>query len=226
MLMSTKGVQVICGASDDQFIGLAGKYVRAVKRYLGPTFSIPYFSVARVNGQRVGLRHILQDGDILEFIGAYGVKGSGDEPPNVSAARALVQFDPQLRAILSSVTAKNLDVESSVCLAVALVRQHFTETYGPINGKALALLDGIATDIRELAERPNTLPAALGPDEAARYIGVDPNSLRYLTKARRLRYVQVGEQRGRVYRIADLDVFLEDNTQLTAVEMLRKHRRK
>lgn len=188
MLKSIKeGVFVMCGGTRDQFTGVVGKYVGAVKRYLGPTFSIPYFSVSIVNGQRVGLRHILQDGDTLEFIGAYGVKGGGDESPEVAAARALVQFDPQLREILATVNSKHLDVDSSVYLALSLARQHFTETYGPINGRALELLDGIATDIRRVADTLSpTPPQKVGSDYIAQKLGCSKAWITELARDNRL----------------------------------------
>jgi hypothetical protein len=40
-----------------------------------------------------------------------------------------------------------------------------------------------------------------------------------------VRFVKLGEQRGRVFRIEDLDEFLERNLELTAEEMLRTKRK-
>lgn len=65
---------------------------------------------------------------------------------------------------------------------------------------------------------------ALGWDEAVRYLGITPNKLDYLVRVRRIRYVKLGEQKGRVFRIEDLDQFLEGNLQMTAEEILRKKR--
>ena len=153
MLTSTHdGNYVISGATDDHFTGIVGKRVGAVKKFLGPTFSIPYFSTAWVNRNRVGLRHILQAGETLEFIGLIGIKGGTDESPTARAMRAMIDADPSLREIISSVTEMNLDVEESIYVTLSLARQHFTETYGPINGKALEILDVIATDIHRVAD--------------------------------------------------------------------------
>jgi len=159
MLNAAKeGVHVICGNTSEKFIGFVGKYVGSVKRVLGPGLSINYFTKARVNDVHVGLQHTLQDGDTLEFRSVFGVKGNDDEPYELHAARALVQFDSQLRGILSSVKAKDLDAESSVCLALSLSRQHFQQAYGPINHKALEVLGGIATDIRRVADSLSPTP--------------------------------------------------------------------
>lgn len=147
-----EGVEVISGATDDHFTGLVGKYVGAVKRFLGPHFSIPYFSTAWVNRNRVGLRHILQAGDTLEFVGLIGIKGGTDETPTTRVVRAMIDTDPSLREIISAVKELNLDVEDSIYVTLSKARQHFIESYGPINGTALEILDGIATDIRRVAD--------------------------------------------------------------------------
>jgi len=222
-ILSNVNVHVICGGTSVQFIGCVGKYVGAVKRVLGPTIGVSYFSRAKVNGVNVGVKHILESNDTLEFCRVFGVKGNGDEAYELQAARALVKFDPQLQRILKSVDAMQLDKEASICLALSLSRQHFQEAYGPLNGQALDILKGIETHLNRVE---SVSPAALRLEDAAEYIGVTVPRLNYLTRVRKLRYVKLGKERGRVYRIADLDEFLEENTQLTATEMLRRTGRK
>ena len=159
MLTSTHdGNYVISGATDDHFTGIVGKRVGAVKKFLGPTFSIPYFSTAWANGNRVGLRHILQAGETLEFIGLIGIKGGTDESPTERAMRAMIDADPSLREIISSVMEMNLDVEESIYLTLSKARQHFMTNFGPINGEAIAVLREISSDIHRIAETLSPSP--------------------------------------------------------------------
>jgi predicted HTH domain antitoxin len=65
-------------------------------------------------------------------------------------------------------------------------------------------------------------PEALSFTEAARFLGVEIRSLEYLVKIRKIRYIQVGDQRVRVFRIADLRDFLDMHMVRTAEEELRR----
>jgi excisionase family DNA binding protein len=95
-------------------------------------------------------------------------------------------------------------------------------------GAILAAAERIAIGVEQLvAQRahPGHEPnAALSTDEAAQYLGVPMKTLLYLIRRRKIRYVKVGEQRGRVFRRQDLERYLEENTLLTAQEMLGKRR--
>jgi len=66
---------------------------------------------------------------------------------------------------------------------------------------------------------------ALGREDAAEYLGIEPKQLDYLMRCRKIRFVKLGDQRGRVFRVEDLDMFLEDNLQLTGDEILRRRTR-
>lgn len=99
----------------------------------------------------------------------------------------------------------------SACLIVTAIREGFGE---------------IIESLESAMNPSSVMPAAIGLEDAARYLGIRIETLEYLVRTRRLRYVQVGEQRGRVFRVRDLDEFLDENSQLTATEMLRKKGRK
>lgn len=93
----------------------------------------------------------------------------------------------------------------------------------------LAALETIQAGIDQVvaqATGSGWAPAALGIDEAARYLGIHPKTLNYLIRTRKVRYVKVGEQRGRVFRRQDLDLYLEGNLLLTADELLAKRKPK
>lgn len=85
----------------------------------------------------------------------------------------------------------------------------------------------LLAEIRSLLEPTTTEPVhrCLRREEAARYLGIEPSQLDYLVRTRKVRFVKLGDQRGRVFRLEDLDAFLEQNVQLTAEEMLKARRR-
>ena len=78
-------------------------------------------------------------------------------------------------------------------------------------------LDSSLKTAKEMPARP---PEALNADDAADFIGVNTSTIDYLVRRRKIRYVQVGDQRGRVFRIDDLKQFLEERTKSTALEEL------
>ena len=69
-------------------------------------------------------------------------------------------------------------------------------------------------------------PKTLSFEEAAAYLGVSVATIRHLVKTRKLAYVQVGDQRGRVIKIADLDDFIEAQRQPTGAELRAKKPRR
>ena len=79
-------------------------------------------------------------------------------------------------------------------------------------------------EIRDLLGQQERTSArnALGREEAAEYLGIEPKQLDYLVRSRKIRFVKLGDQRGRVFRVRDLDSFLEENLQLTGDEILRR----
>lgn len=114
---------------------------------------------------------------------------------------------------------------------------HSIATAGPFDGrisgqdaKGQGLGDNerrLLAEIRCLLERPVVEAArgCLAREEAAQYLGIEPTQLDYLVRVRKIRFVKLGNQRGRVFRMDDLDEFLEQNVQPTAEEMLRRKQR-
>jgi hypothetical protein len=68
-------------------------------------------------------------------------------------------------------------------------------------------------------------PAALSKQDAARYLGVELATIEYLVRIRRLAYVQLGSQRGRVIRVEDLRKLVDELRRPTADECRREGRR-
>jgi hypothetical protein len=68
-------------------------------------------------------------------------------------------------------------------------------------------------------------PEALSMPGAAQFLGVSQATLKQLVRTRKLAYVQLGSQRGRVFLVEDLRNFLKENRQATAEELASKRRR-
>src|SRR5205807_798275 len=68
-------------------------------------------------------------------------------------------------------------------------------------------------------------PEALSREDAARFIGVDVETIENLIRTRKLAYVQYGSQRGRVLAVEDLRAFLREYRQATGDEMDQSRRR-
>lgn len=80
--------------------------------------------------------------------------------------------------------------------------------------------------IHELLERIATGRTQLPPEylsalDAARFLGVEPPSLEHLRRTRKIRAIQVGDQRGFVYAVSDLRDFASQRTLKTASESLK-----
>jgi hypothetical protein len=110
-----------------------------------------------------------------------------------------------------------------------------SETVGSDLKPALSVLDNRLSSIEALLKRMNETeqtvhtriePEYLSTVDAARFLGVDTTTLDYLRKSRKLRCVQVGDQRGFVYPIADLRDFASKKTLETAGESLKRHEAK
>ncbi len=69
-------------------------------------------------------------------------------------------------------------------------------------------------------------PECVSKQGAANLLGVDVRTIEHLVRTRKLEYVQIGSQRGRVIPVASVRKFIADNKQLTAAEELRKRRRR
>jgi excisionase family DNA binding protein len=79
-----------------------------------------------------------------------------------------------------------------------------------------------AVDRMEADRKPSAPAEALPLKEAAAFMGVELSTLAHLIKSRKIPYVQVGTQRGRVLRVMDMRKFMDEHTVITAEEALRK----
>ena len=69
-------------------------------------------------------------------------------------------------------------------------------------------------------------PEALSKADAARFIGADEATIEQLIRTRRLAYIQIGSQRGRVIALEALRAFLKQHRQATGEEMLKERKRR
>ena len=72
--MEAAEVKVIHGACDGSF-NVSGSKVSAVRASLVDAFNIPGDALAFVNGEQVDENHVLEQGQVLEFVKQAGVKG-------------------------------------------------------------------------------------------------------------------------------------------------------
>jgi hypothetical protein len=81
--------------------------------------------------------------------------------------------------------------------------------------------------LKRMSESDRTVRTSIEPEylsalDAARFLGVETSTLEYLRKARKLRAVLVGEQRGFVYSIAELRDFASKKTLETAEDSIKR----
>lgn len=120
---------------------------------------------------------------------------------------------------------------SALTLAMALGDVHDAESLmvwsrgEPDQAELIERLERLTArmEAASIAEVP---AEALPPERAAAFMGLGLGSLEYLIRARKIRYVQVGDQRTQVIRIADLRKFMDEHTVNTAEEELRKRGRR
>jgi excisionase family DNA binding protein len=83
----------------------------------------------------------------------------------------------------------------------------------------------IAAALEAQREQTLSVPEALSRDDAARVLGVDRETIDYLIRTRRLEYVQVGSQRGRIVPLSSIRKFITDNRKMPANELIQKRKR-
>jgi hypothetical protein len=101
---------------------------------------------------------------------------------------------------------------------------------------SIEAVPGLAATLRQLTETLNNISApastqappaeAVSKEDAAKFLGVPVKTVEYLIRTRKVRYVQLGSQRGRVIPVEALRKLLQENTQLTAEEELRQRGRR
>ncbi len=169
LLTDLDAVKVIHGANDDLFM-VAGATVESVRSSVKSAFNIPYFALPFVNGEAVGVQHVLAAGDVLEFVGIVGFKGGGQSPPHEATAQALLDRSPELQAIAAEIRRSALDRHAAIDRAILLVTQHFLTRFGPLDDEAHATakalagllaapLASVAADVRRIADRLDPPPS-------------------------------------------------------------------
>jgi excisionase family DNA binding protein len=87
-------------------------------------------------------------------------------------------------------------------------------------GRLADVMDRVLT-----AGAPQALPPeALSKEDAAKFLGVSVPTIQHLIRTRKIQYVQLGSQRGRVIPVEALRKLLQDHLQVTGEEELRRRR--
>ncbi|QDV35717.1 helix-turn-helix domain-containing protein [Tautonia plasticadhaerens] len=160
-----------------------------------------------VDGEQVGEDHVLEEGETLEFLRPVGRKGVG-------RVWTVEQF----------------------CDHFQITVEQFEQLLGlglrPLRWPDGAIrlcedqVDRFLDQHLGLVQRPLPVPPEfLSPQDAAAFLGITSEALDHLRKARKIRAVQVGNQRGFVYAIVDLRDFASSRIIPTAEEELRKRGR-
>lgn len=141
---------VRCGA-DELSMTLAGKSVGAVKRALIPIFNVSYFTDAQVNGKVVFLDHVLNAGDVLQFVKRWGSKGSENRPRAQTEAEGLLaSYYPDLVLIGEKVKALGLDANRSIDVVVRSLVHWCEQRFGPLNEQVMQTLADLAQRVTNL----------------------------------------------------------------------------
>jgi hypothetical protein len=84
---------------------------------------------------------------------------------------------------------------------------------------------GLVAALQPLEDHLERIAQALSIPAAARFIGVGEGALEQLIRTRKIAFVRLGSQRGRVITIESLRAFLREHRQPTGEEMMKKRRR-
>jgi excisionase family DNA binding protein len=101
---------------------------------------------------------------------------------------------------------------------------HSTTTAQPALATTLSQLTDALNQITTSTTSPTIAPEALSKEDAARFLGVSIPTIEYLIRTRKIEYVQLGSQRGRVIPVDALRKLLQDNIQITGEEELHRRR--
>lgn len=107
-------VKVIYGANDIILTNSVGQSVATIHIWTRDVLNVPRWCVPFINGERVGRHYRVRPGDTVEFVHAWGVKGS-DEPmsaQDLMGWRGLTaeQYEQLLRQGLPSIRVKGKEV--------------------------------------------------------------------------------------------------------------------
>lgn len=203
--------------ANQQIVPIAGRTVGWARRNLRDALNPPYYAEALVNGRPVVQGHLLREGDRLEFLQWFGIKGNGSESPEVLKARQLLRRYPKLTLIGSRIKAMGLDVDEAVDLALASVTRFLEPRFGPMPASEMATLQAIAETVIRIEDRLTTgqgrpsTAAALSIKQAAKAVNLSESHIRRVIARGELPASNVGTAARPTWRIAraDLDAWIE-----------------
>jgi hypothetical protein len=183
-----ESIRCVQGANE-QNLPIHGRTVAWARTNLSSALNISPVAVALVDGIRVGEDHALELGSVLEFLAVAGRKG-------VSRVWTIEQFCELFQIEVAQ-------LEHLLLLGLP----HLRWPDGTLRIPEVQV-DRFLDQHLGLVLRPNSVPPeCLSPPDAAAFLGIQPETLEHLRKSRKIRAIQVGDQRGFVFSIADLRDF-------------------
>jgi hypothetical protein len=202
-----EGVRCVQGANE-QNLPIRGRRVDWVRKNLAHALNIASGAIALVDGILVGEDHVLEEGGVLEFLNTQGRKG-------VRRIWTIEEF-----CELFQIDVNQLDH----LLVLGLPHLRWPDgTFRIPEDQVDQFLD----QHLGLVRRPGVIPPeCLSPLDAAAFLGIQPESLEHLRKSRKIRAIQVGDQRGFVYAVADLRAFAAQRSIPTGEEERKRRGRR
>ncbi len=204
----TAGETVRCvQGANEQNLPIQGRTVSWARTNLKDALNIAPGATAFVDGEPIGEDHVLEDGQSLEFLVPCGKKGV-QRVWTVEQFAELFQITvEQVKELLASGLPRLPISDGTIRIPEEQVDQYLDEQFG-------------------FARRPLPVPPEfLSPEDAAAFLGITPEALDHLRKSRKIRAVQIGDQRGFVFAVADLRGFANSRTIPTAEEERKRRRR-
>lgn len=200
-------VRCVHGANEQNLPDL-GRTVAWVRANLKDALNLAPDSMAVLDGRPVGEEHVLEVGRTLEFLRPLGRKGVG-RVWTVEQFCELFQIGAEQFEHLLGVGLPKLSwPDGTIRIPEEQVDRFLDELFG-------------------FARRPIPVPPEfLSPPDAAAFLGITTEALEHLRKSRKIRAVQVGEQRGFAFAVTDLRDFAARRTVPTAEEVMRNRGRR
>jgi hypothetical protein len=198
---------------NEQNLHIQGRTVAWVRGNLRDVLNIAPGARAFLDGRPVGEEHVLEAGRTVEFLDPIGHKGVGRLWGNESQIKEFFDLsEAQYQHWLSL----GLPVHRFPDGRVLLTETDFDEWS-----------KGLRESPSGFHRRPTAIPPEfLSPQDAAAHLGIQSETLEHLRKTRKIRAVQIGDQRGFVYAIADLRDFAARRTIPTGEEEQRRRGRR
>jgi hypothetical protein len=186
-------VRCVHGANE-QNLPIRGRSVAWARRNLAHSLNFAPGSIAILDGNRVAEEAVLDAGDHLEFLSPDGRKG----------IRRIWTVDEFCE--LFQVGADRFE------FLLGLGLPHLRWPDGTIRIPE-EQVDHFLDQLLGLVRRPDVIPPEfLAPPDAAAFLGIQPETLEHLRKTRKIRAIQIGDQRGFVFAVGDLRAFAARRT--------------